>query len=193
MGIGTLKPQGAAPLRRAVFLDRAGVLNEVRIRDGKPFPPTGLDDVVVARGVREGLRRLHDGGFLLIGATNQPDVSRGVQRREVVEAINALLTAELGLDEMRVCWHDDEDDCRCRKPRPGLLLEAAQAHGIALEASYMVGDRWRDIEAGQAARCRTVWVRAHYAERGPMRPADFIAEDFAQAADWILRDAAARG
>jgi len=174
--------------RRAVFLDRDGVLNRVTVRGGKPYPPRSLEEVKLLPGVKEGLRQLRAAGFLLIGATNQPDVVRGEARREVVDAINARLVAELGLNEMRTCWHDDADHCECRKPKPGLLLDAARAHRIALPESYMVGDRWRDIEAGQAAGCKTVWLRAPYAERGPQRPADFIADGFESAARWILND-----
>lgn len=192
MGIGAVgeSPGQTAEPRRAVFLDRDGVLNRVALRDGLPYPPHTLADLEILPGVAEGLRRLRDAGFLLIGATNQPDVARGVQRRKVVEAMNARLVAELGLDEMRTCWHDDSDRCGCRKPKPGLLLEAARERQIALPLSYMLGDRWRDIEAGQAAGCRTVWLRAPYAEREPRRPADFIASRFDEAARWILEDAA---
>jgi len=185
--------QPSLPLRRAVFLDRDGVLIEVRLQDGASQPPRALADIVVGRGVREGLRRLRDRGFLLIGATNQPDIHRGVQSREDVEAINAWLVENLELDDMRVCWHDDQHNCPCRKPKPGLLLQAAADYGIALESSYMVGDRWRDIEAGQAAHCRTVWIPATFDKRQPKRPADFVVADFGKAAESILQDAESRG
>ena len=178
--------------RRAVFLDRDGVMNKAFIRGGKPYPPQTLAELEIAPGVREGVDRLRNGGFLLIGATNQPDVARGLQRREVVEEMNAWLVAELGLDEMRVCWHDDADGCACRKPKPGLLLDAARDREIALHLSYMIGDRWRDVEAGQRGGCRTVWLRMGYDERGPRTPADYVTERFDQAVDWILHDGKTR-
>ena len=133
------------------------------------------------------MRRLRDAGFLLIGATNQPDVARGTQRREVVEAMNARLLAEMPIAEILVCY-EDGDDCPRRKPNPGLLLEAAEAHGIDLPASFMVGDRWRDVEAGRRAGCRTVFIDLGYSERRPDPPADHDAADLPDAADWILSD-----
>jgi len=178
----------AGPMRRAVFLDRDGVLNRVTYRAGKAESPLSLEELQLMPGVKAGLRLLRGAGFLLIGVTNQPDVVRGNVRREVVEAINNRLAAELGLDEILTCWHDDNDQCACRKPKPGLLLAAVRTHRIALAESYIVGDRWRDIEAGQAAGCRTVWLRAPYAEREPLRPADFVTGRFEDAARWILRE-----
>ena len=114
----------------------------------------------------EAVRRLHDAGFLLIGATNQPDVARGTQRREVVEAMNARLLAEMPISAILVCY-EDGDDCARRKPNPGLLLEAAETFEIDLAASYMVGDRWRDVEAGRRAGCRTIFIDLGYRERRP--------------------------
>ena len=146
----SLPPVGVE-LRRAVFLDRDGVLNRAIVRDGRPFPPESPEAFEILPGAAEAVRRLHDAGFLLIVATNQPDVARGTQRREVVEAMNARLLDAMPIDEIRVCY-EDGDDCPRRKPNPGLLLEAAQAHGIDLPESYMVGDRWRDVEAGRMRR-----------------------------------------
>jgi D-glycero-D-manno-heptose 1,7-bisphosphate phosphatase len=174
-------------LRRAVFLDRDGVLNRAVVRDGRPFPPATVEDFEILPGAPEAARRLRDAGFLLIGATNQPDVARGTQRRAVVEAMNERLLAAMPIAEIRVCY-DDGDHCPRRKPNPGLLLEAAADHAIDLAASYMVGDRWRDVEAGRRAGCRTVFIDRHYRERRPDPPADHDAADLAEAADWILSD-----
>ena len=150
-----------------------------------PVPPQSPEAFEILPGVAEAVRRLHDAGFLLIVATNQPDVARGTQRREVVEAMNARLLAAMPIDEIRVCY-EDGDDCPRRKPNPGLLLEAAQAHGIDLPESYMVGDRWRDVEAGRRAGCRTVFIDLDYDERRPAPPADHDATGLPDAADWIL-------
>jgi D-glycero-D-manno-heptose 1,7-bisphosphate phosphatase len=176
-------------LKRAVFLDRDGVLNRAVVRAGRPYPPAAVEEFEILPGVPEAVRRLRDAGFLLIGATNQPDVARGTQRREVVEAMNARLLAEMPIDEIRVCY-EDGDDCPRRKPNPGLLLEAAEAHGIDLSSSYMVGDRWRDVEAGRRAGCRTVFIDRGYDERRPDPPADHTAADLATAAAWILSEPA---
>jgi D-glycero-D-manno-heptose 1,7-bisphosphate phosphatase len=178
--------------RRAVFLDRDGVLNRAVVRNGCPYPPATPESLEVLPGVAEALRRLRDAGFLLIVATNQPDVARGTQRREVVEAMNSKLSAVMPIDEFRVCY-EDGDDCPRRKPNPGLLLEAAEAHQIDLPASFMVGDRWRDVEAGRRAGCRTVFIDLGYAERRPEPPADCTTADLPAAVDWILSQTSSGG
>jgi D-glycero-D-manno-heptose 1,7-bisphosphate phosphatase len=156
--------------RAAVFLDRDGVLAEAIVRDGRPFPPAAVDEVVIPAGVREACRLLSDAGLLLVLVTNQPDIARGTTSPEAVEAINGYLTHELGLDAVCVCPHDDRDACGCRKPAPGLLLDAAADLGVDLTRSVMVGDRWRDIEAGKRAGVTTVWVRRDYREPRPDAP-----------------------
>jgi len=173
-------------MARAVFLDRDGVINRALLREGKPYPPASLDEVEVLPGVPEALQELKAAGYRLIVVTNQPDVARGTTERSVVEGINARLAALLPVDEFRVCYHDDHQGCACRKPKPGLLLEAAREEGIDLAASWMIGDRWRDVEAGQAAGCRTVWINRGYRERGPRQEADLCVPDLPTAARGIL-------
>ena len=151
--------------RAAVFLDRDGVLNAVVIRDGRPYPPDRLEDLVLLPGVREGLAALHGAGFKLIVVTNQPDVANDKTTRHEVERVHEWMQSELPLDEIRVCYHVDADDCPCRKPRPGMLVDAARVWNLNLPASFMIGDRWRDIDAGLAAGCQTIYVRSHYQER----------------------------
>lgn len=172
-------------LLRAVFLDRDGVINRAVVRDGRPYPPASVDDVQLLPGVVAALRRLKAAGYLLIVVTNQPDVARGVQSRDVVEAIHAQLASMLPIDEFRACYHDDQDACACRKPKPGLLLDAARAHDVDLNASVMVGDRWRDIEAGRRAGCATVFIDYGYAEPKPDSP-NVVVASLEEAADWIL-------
>jgi transaldolase len=171
--------------RRAVFLDRDGVLNRAILRDSKPTPPSSVAEVEIVAGARTALEELAAAGFWLIVVTNQPDVARRAQSREKVEQINAFLKSELPLDEVRVCYHDDKDECGCRKPAPGMLRDAAREKGIALEQSYMIGDRWRDIEAGQRAGTRTVFIDHHYRETRPAR-ADVEVASLVEAAQWIL-------
>ena len=171
---------------RAVFLDRDGVLNRSVVKDGKPYPPASVSEVEILPGVGEALQKLRKAGFMTIVATNQPDVARGTQTREAVEQINTFLMAELELDETMVCYHDDKDACRCRKPLPGLLAAAAEKHGVDLSASFMVGDWWRDIEAGNSAGCTTILIEYGYAERDPSIPPDLIVSSLAEAVDWIL-------
>ncbi|MGE5264467.1 MAG: D-glycero-alpha-D-manno-heptose-1,7-bisphosphate 7-phosphatase [Acidobacteriota bacterium] len=169
----------------AVFLDRDGVLNRAIQESGHARPPDTLDEVEILPGVPEALQALKSRGYWLIVVTNQPDVARGRTSRGVVDAINARLRERLPLDQVLVCYHDDADDCECRKPRPGLVLRAAAEHGIDLSRSYMVGDRWRDIEAGHRAGCRTILVDYAYSE--PVDPPpDHRVNSLSQAADWIL-------
>ena len=160
-------------MRRAVFLDRDGVINRAIVRDGKPYPPASLVELEILPGVHEALQKLHDANYLLVVVTNQPDVARGASKREDVELINAFLSAQLPIDDFKTCYHDSGDKCNCRKPLPGALLEAAQEHDIDLSKSFMVGDRWRDVEAGASAGCKTFFINYRYAEQKPDAP-DFI-------------------
>jgi D-glycero-D-manno-heptose 1,7-bisphosphate phosphatase len=171
--------------RPAVFLDRDGVLNAAVVKDGKPYPPASVDQVALLPGVRQALTELRAAGFALVVVTNQPDVARGAQAREAVDAIHTGLRADLPIDAIYVCFHDDVDRCACRKPAPGMLLNAARDLDLDLAGSFMVGDRWRDIEAGAAAGCRTAFIDHGYAERRP-RAFDMRATSLAEAAAWIL-------
>ncbi len=150
--------------RRAVFLDRDGVLNRAIVRDGKPYPPQTLADFHILPGVRESLNTLSKEGFLLIVATNQPDVAKGMQRKEVVEAMHRCLIEELPLTAIKVCYEIDGPNCTCYKPKPHMLLEAAKEFGIDLVRSFMVGDRWRDVECGRNAGCFTIFIENGYSE-----------------------------
>ena len=170
--------------RPAVFLDRDGVLNRALVRDGKPYPPASLAELEILPDVSEALALLRQAGFLLLVVTNQPDVARGSQRREVVEAINAALCRALPLDDVFTCY-DDGDSPR-RKPNPGLLLEAAEQYGVDLKASFLIGDRWKDIEAGRRAGCRTVLIDYGYRESQHDVTANFTTRQILEAARWIL-------
>jgi len=144
--------------RRAIFLDRDGVLNRPVERDGVSGPPASLAELELLPGVTDACARLRDAGYLLVIVTNQPDVRRGTMVQADVEAVNAAVLAAVAADDVRTCFHDDGDGCGCRKPRPGMLRAAAEEWNIDLTASYMVGDRWKDVEAGQAAGCTTVLI-----------------------------------
>lgn len=171
--------------RPAVFLDRDGVLNESFVgADGVPRPPAGLADFALVEGAAEACRRLGGLGFLRIVVTNQPDVARGAQKREIVEAIHQRLRDIVVVDDIRVCYHDDIDLCECRKPAPGLLVSAAEDWGIDLSASFMIGDRWRDVEAGQRAGCTTILIDTHEA-RPLMTEPTVRVESLPKAVDWI--------
>src|SRR3990172_4574930 len=173
-----------AMTRRGVFLDRDGVINRAIVRNGRPHPPSNLSELEILPGVPEALASLRAEGFRLVVVTNQPDVARGTQTREAVEGLHAALRKRLPLDEFRICYHDDADRCACRKPAPGLLLQAAHELELDLASCFMVGDRWRDIEAGQRAGCATVFIDYGYAER---QPESFRVKvtSLAEASEWI--------
>jgi D-glycero-D-manno-heptose 1,7-bisphosphate phosphatase len=171
---------------RAAFIDRDGVINDTRMVDGVPRPPGKLDELVILSGVEEALALLKARGLRRIVVTNQPDVARGTLRRESVEEVNAGLLQRLPLDAIMTCYHDDADGCDCRKPRPGMLRQAAAAHGIDLGRSFLVGDRWRDIEAGRAAGCLTLLVDAPY-NRGRTGDPHYVVADLLDAARLITR------
>jgi D-glycero-D-manno-heptose 1,7-bisphosphate phosphatase len=151
--------------KRAVFLDRDGVLNLAVVRDGKPYPPASVEEFTIAPDALDALGRLRSMKFNLFVVTNQPDVARGKQQRRVVESMNALLVNSLPLDGIYVCYHDDADGCDCRKPGAGLIRQAAAEHNLDLHQSYMVGDRWRDIDCGRAAGCISIFLDRGYAEQ----------------------------
>jgi len=155
--------------RPAVFLDRDGVINRALERDGKPYPPASLEEFEILPGVAEACVRLKEAGYLLVVVTNQPDVGRGTTPRELVEAIHEQMKKALPLDRIEVCYHPGKGahDCDCRKPKPGMLLHAARELDIDLLRSFMVGDRWRDVDAGKAAGVTTIFIDYGYAE--PLR------------------------
>ena len=172
-------------MRRAVFLDRDGVINRSIIRDGKPYAPESVSEMEILEGVREALASLRSAGFLNIIVTNQPDVASGNLKVQTLEAMHECLRNELTLDGIKVCCHGDADGCECRKPKPGMLLQAAREFGIDLEQSFMVGDRWRDVQAGQAAGCATFFIDYGYGEKRPEPP--YIAvKSLAEASRHIL-------
>ncbi len=181
-------PANCNSLVPAVFLDRDGVINRAVTRDGLPYPPCSLDEFQILPGVPEACRRLKQAGFRLVVATNQPDVGRGVVPRELVDAMHKQMCKVLPVDRVEACFHPGrgQSDCDCRKPKPGMLLRAAREMGIDLAQSWMVGDRWRDVDCGHAAGCRTVFIDSGYAEDLKQQP-DFHAKDLAEAADIILR------
>jgi D-glycero-D-manno-heptose 1,7-bisphosphate phosphatase len=170
--------------RRAVFLDRDGVLSRATGHDGRPGAPLAVADFEILPDAPTACGRLRAAGFLLVVVTNQPELARGALAPDQLAAMHDRLRAEVPVDDIRVCPHDDADGCGCRKPAPGLLTGAARHHGIDLAASVMVGDRWRDIEAGRRAGCRTVLVERGWLERRP-EPADAEVAGIAEAAAWI--------
>jgi len=156
--------------RRAVFVDRDGVLNRTLVRNGKPHAPRRLADFRLLPGTARAVATLKQAGFLVIVVTNQPDIGHGLVAPATVEAMHERLRARIPVDEIMVCPHRQDEGCACRKPNPGLLLEAAGRWGIDLGQSYMIGDRWSDVVAGRRALVYTVWLDRGYSERLVQQP-----------------------
>lgn len=172
---------------RAVFLDRDGTLNVQSIRNGLPYSPESLEEFVLFEDVPAGCRALASAGYLLVVATNQPYVGRGIQPASLVEAMHAklrLLVPEIA--HIEVCYDPGRGEAsRRRKPEPGMLFDAAAALNLDLSSSWMVGDRWRDVECGQRAGVRTVFIDFGYDEVCRAKP-DCTVKSFAAAAQAIL-------
>lgn len=157
-------------MKRAIFLDRDGVINEVKVVLGIPYPPKNLGEVKVINGVRKAIKLFYKHDYVIVVVSNQPDVARKVTSMESVNIINQYLMQQLGLKYFYTCFHDDADLCKCRKPKPGLLKLAAKELELDLGKSIIIGDRWRDIEAGHAAGCKCYFIEYNYEEKPPKPP-----------------------
>ena len=175
-------------MRKAVFLDRDGVINHPIIRQGKPYAPTSIEEFRIFSGVSDALQSLHEAGFLLIIATNQPDVARGLILKENVEKMHQILQETLPLKAVKVCYETEESGCACYKPKPGMLVDSAEEFHIDLRQSYMVGDRWRDVGCGRAAGCFTIFIDRGYDEQLRDKP-DATCTGLMEAVPIILRHA----
>lgn len=167
-------------MRKAVFLDRDGVLNETIVNAGVSHPPLNARVLKLLPGTRESVSNLKRLGYLCICVTNQPDFARGTRTRANIDSMNRKVRVLLGLDDLYVCLHDRHHNCECRKPRPGMLLEAARKWNIDLDASWMIGDRESDIEAGKRARCRAILLTPEIS-RSPDTQADYICRNLMEA------------
>lgn len=154
-------------MEKAVFLDRDGVLNQTKLNLGKPVAPLLFDEFFLVDDASSAVSKLSEAGFQIVIVTNQPEISRGRLSWQVLEKMHGKIRADLNINHIYVCPHDDNDFCNCRKPKPGLLIQASQDLGIDLSTSYLVGDRWRDVEAGQRAGCKCIHIDKNYLEDKP--------------------------
>ena len=147
---------------RALFLDRDGVINKPIIKDGRISFLGNLDELHILPNVDRAIAEAKKLGLLVIIFTNQPDIARGALRKEDAEEIHSYLTTKLSIDDVYMCPHDDADNCTCRKPKHGMLSDAAVKWNIELKKSFVVGDRWKDIKAGKLAGCTTFLIDSNY-------------------------------
>jgi D-glycero-D-manno-heptose 1,7-bisphosphate phosphatase len=171
---------------RAVFLDRDGVLNQALVLDGKPGAPRTVDEFVILPDAASCLEKLKRSGFALIVVTNQPDVARGLLSVADVEEMHRRLRLALPVDDVLACFHSEADHCQCRKPLPGLLIEAQRKYDLDLSNSFLIGDRWKDVDAGNAAGCKSVFIDYGYRERAPLTEPAIRVASLREAADWIV-------
>lgn len=179
---------GVSVFRKAVFFDRDGVLNQAEVRAGKPCPPHDAEDMIIYPEAISAINYLKEAGYLCLCVTNQPDVARGTRTLANVLAMNERVWRELSLDDLSVCLHDNHHNCACRKPKPGMLIEAADKWGLNLDLCWMIGDRAGDIGAGRSAGCRTIFLERNYRESPPEPPADYNCRTLAEAAAIILNN-----
>ncbi len=170
-------------MKLAVFVERDGILNHVRQERGHPVSPLTLREMQVRRSALPWIRELKRSDLLVIATTNQPGISQGLQSRRELELIHDSLWRFFDLDDIMVCPHEEGDDCPCRKPRPGLLLEAAYKWGIDLDASYVVSNRWVDAEAARMAGCTSLMIESPWSGDGHR---DFLVGDLPAAVNKIL-------
>jgi len=172
-------------LNKAVFLDRDGVINRAILKDGIPHPPRTATSIEFFPDVLDSINSLKSNGFVIIVVTNQPDVATGIQTIDEVEKIHDLIRCRFPVDEIQVCYHVDIDKCSCRKPKPGMLKQAAKKWLINLSESAMIGDRWRDVEAGKSAGCQTILIRGEHREQLISKP-DAIVDSLYEASQLII-------
>jgi D-glycero-D-manno-heptose 1,7-bisphosphate phosphatase len=154
----------------AVFLDRDGVINRSVLVNGTPTAPNLLEDIEILSNVRDCITRLSMSNYTVVVITNQPDVARGTVTKNQIDMINGAICDLVGIKHSYICYHDESDNCTCRKQKPGNIFKAASDLNIDLRQSYMVGDRWRDIYAGQQAGCKCFFINYQYPEIAPKKP-----------------------
>ncbi len=150
---------------KAVFLDRDGVINEVVWRNGQPASPRNLKEWKLNEAWLPIMASLKEQGWKIFIVTNQPDVARKLLDWEQLDQMHQEIVSKFPIDEIAVCPHDDQDNCSCRKPKPGMLLQLAEAWEIDLAHSWFIGDTWKDMSAAKAAGCKTILLAASYNEK----------------------------
>ena len=168
--------------RSALFLDRDGVLNALVVKkDGTMRPPWDPAELQISLAAVEAFSDSCFERWTKVVVTNQPDIARGDLTSVNLDRINEIIAREIpSIDSIYVCPHDNNDNCLCRKPKPGLLTSAAHELDIELASSFMVGDRWVDIAAGKNAGTRTILVESEHSWRASSwgSPPDELEPDF---------------
>jgi len=165
-----IKCHKVVDLKRAVFLDRDGVVNRAPLIEGLPHSPRSVRELEIMPGVREAVSILLDFNYEIVVVTNQPDISRGLLQNDELDKIHKEISSQTGIKHFFFCIHDNQHRCACRKPKPGMLIYAALELNLSLERSFLVGDRRKDIQAGQEAGCQCFFIDYEYPEKLPDQP-----------------------
>ena len=173
-------------MKKAVFLDRDGVINEAIWRGNKATGPRELYEWLWGEGVHEAIGTLKAAGFLTFIVTNQPDVHRQIIRQEILERFHQKIHEELAIDDLAVCLHDDEHHCHCRKPKPGMLLDLAKKWNVSLKDSYIIGDTIRDMQAGKAAGVFRILLDKPYNQDITDIECDYRAKNLPEAVSYLI-------
>lgn len=155
---------------KAVFLDRDGIINVTQVINKKPVAIRAFEQFVFVEGIQKAIDKFIKIGYTIFVVTNQPDISRGKIKIEEVEKINRHILHELPIKKIYMCTHDYYDNCECKKPKAGMLFSAKKEYDVELKSSWIIGDRWSDIEAGKNAGCKTIFVDYGYDEKLKSNP-----------------------
>ncbi len=156
-------------MNKAVFLDRDGVINKPIIIDGKCYAPRLLKDFKIFPKVKSDIKKLKNRGFKVFVITNQPDIGNKLLKKKTLNEMHSLLKTKVPIDKIYFCPHTKNDRCKCRKPKPGMIIKASNNLKIRLKESYVIGDRKTDIDAGLKAGCKTIFVNNNYYEKRPTK------------------------
>lgn len=170
-------------MKRAVFIERDGILNEVQAGPNHPISPMTMEEFRVNEKAKIPIKKLKDAGFVLIVTTNQPGISRGYQSRRDLDYMHDHLRRNFPVDDILVCAHEESDECPCRKPRPGLLIESAFKWQINLDQSYVISDKWQDAEAARTAGCTSLLLKSPWIGQGHH---DFVLPSLKEIANKII-------
>ena len=176
---------GICAVRRAIFLDRDGVINKAVIREGRPYPPVNWNEFSWVNGIQDVTQKLKEAGYLLFCVTNQPDVGRGLQDRSMIEAFHKYILESLPLEKIYTCY-DYSNNNPLRKPKPGMIFELRKKYHLNLEDCWVVGDRWKDIDAGNTAGCQTIFLDYGYDETLKSSP-DYVISDLRQLIPLVIK------
>lgn len=173
--------------KKCVFLDRDGVINRPIFRDGRSFAPRCLNDFYIYPLVKKSCELLKRAGFIIVVVTNQPDVGENITDISIMDEMHELMVKNLPIDSVYACLHRKDEDCLCRKPKPGLIFDALQDYDIDLDLSYLVGDRWSDIELARVVKCKSIFIDLGYDELKPNSQFATV-KDLYEATKFILFD-----